>query len=40
LKITDYENLAKLKLDKLVYGYFSAGADDEITLANNRRAFL
>lgn len=35
----DYERIAKEKLDYSVYGYYSAGADDEVTLRHNKRAF-
>jgi len=37
--ITDYQNIAKDKLPKDFYGYFSTGSDDEVTLKNNISAF-
>lgn len=38
LCLKDFESDAKERLDSSVYGYFSAGADDEITLRNNIKA--
>lgn len=35
----DVETLARAKLEKPAYDYYSSGANDEITLRNNRAAF-
>lgn len=39
INISDFEILAKEKLDKNAYDYYSSGADDEITLKENCEAF-
>lgn len=36
----DFESLAKKKLSKEAWAYYSSGSDDEITLRENRAAFL
>jgi len=33
--VNDFEIVAKQKLNKFAYGYFSAGSDEEVTLKNN-----
>ena len=35
----DFEKLAKSKLDSNAWGYYSAGANDEVTLRDNQQAF-
>ncbi|KAF3325683.1 peroxisomal (S)-2-hydroxy-acid oxidase GLO3-like protein [Carex littledalei] len=37
--VCEYEELAKKKLPKMVYDYYSAGAEDQWTLKENREAF-
>lgn len=37
--VCEYEELAKQKLPKMVYDYYSAGAEDQWTLKENREAF-
>ncbi|XP_073003701.1 glycolate oxidase 3 isoform X1 [Typha latifolia] len=37
--VSEYEALAKQKLPKMVYDYYSSGAEDEWTLKENREAF-
>jgi len=39
LSLFDYEALAEAKLDPALWDFFVAGADDGVTLAENRRAF-
>ncbi len=39
INIDEYEQYAKNKLDKIIFDYFVAGAQDEITLRRNREAF-
>jgi 4-hydroxymandelate oxidase len=39
INLLDYEQLARDKLSKSVYDYFAGGADDGITLRENRVAF-
>jgi (S)-2-hydroxy-acid oxidase len=39
VNLKEFEELAKMKLTKSAYGYYSAGADDEFTLADNINAF-
>lgn len=39
LNLNDYEKLAREKLDPMAYGYYVAGADDEITVGRNRSAY-
>lgn len=35
ISVNDFEIVAKQKLNKFAYGYFSAGSDEEVTLKNN-----
>ncbi|CAM0902894.1 unnamed protein product [Alopecurus aequalis] len=37
--VSEYEKLAKEKLPKMVYDYYSSGAEDQWTLRENREAF-
>lgn len=37
--LKDFEDVAKLKLNNEIFGYYSSGADDEITLHDNVKAF-
>ncbi len=39
INLSEYEALAPQKLSKMAYDYYASGADDEITLAENRQAF-
>lgn len=39
LNLLEYEALAQEKLPEMVYGYYASGANDEITLSDNRRAY-
>src|SRR5690348_3551084 len=39
LTIDDYERAARAILPRATYGYYSAGADEQRTLRDNRRAF-
>lgn len=39
LTVEDYEQAAKKKLDRVAYDYFVSGADSEVTLKRNRKAF-
>ncbi|HEU4449542.1 MAG TPA: alpha-hydroxy acid oxidase [Gaiellaceae bacterium] len=39
LNVADFERLAKERLDPGAFGYFVGGAGDEVTLAENLRAF-
>ena len=39
INISDFEILAKEKLDKKAFDYYSSGADEEITLKENCNAF-
>jgi (S)-2-hydroxy-acid oxidase len=39
VNLFEFEALAKLKLPKMVYDYYSSGADDQYTLADNIEAF-
>ncbi len=39
LSVMDWEPLAEAKLGRLAWDYYSSGADDEITLRENRAAF-
>ncbi|GCE22238.1 alpha-hydroxy acid oxidase [Dictyobacter kobayashii] len=39
VNVFDYESLAQTSLDAGTWAYFAGGADDEITLRANRRAF-
>jgi isopentenyl diphosphate isomerase/L-lactate dehydrogenase-like FMN-dependent dehydrogenase len=39
LTIEDYERAARRALPRATYGYYSAGADEQRTLRDNRRAF-
>ncbi|XP_042519336.1 (S)-2-hydroxy-acid oxidase GLO1-like [Macadamia integrifolia] len=37
--VSEYEAIAKVKLPKMVYDYYSSGAEDQWTLRENRNAF-
>jgi len=37
--VSDYEELAKQKLSKMVYDFYALGAEDQRTLKENREAF-
>lgn len=37
--IDDLKNYAAIHLDQNAFDYFSTGADDEVTLHENRQAF-
>lgn len=39
INLHEYEELARHALPKMVYDYFAAGAGDQITVGENRRAF-
>jgi (S)-2-hydroxy-acid oxidase len=39
LNVEDYHQQAKGKLQKMVYDYYSTGADDQLTLIDNQQAF-
>jgi 4-hydroxymandelate oxidase len=39
LNLFDYEPLARARLDAGAYGYYASGANDEITLRDNRAAY-
>ena len=39
VSVTDFEPLAKAKLDKLAYDYLAGGSEDEVSLRDNRAAF-
>ncbi|MCU0499939.1 MAG: alpha-hydroxy-acid oxidizing protein [Anaerolineae bacterium] len=39
LNLFDYERMAAARLDPMVYGYYVGGANDEITLRENRESF-
>jgi len=39
LNLLEFETFAKNKLQKMVYGYYVGGSDDEVTLKDNREAF-
>jgi 4-hydroxymandelate oxidase len=39
LTIAEYESIARARLHPAVWDYYSAGADDEVTLRENRAAF-
>lgn len=39
INLIDYENFARERLSPAAYGYYSDGASDSITLAENRRAY-
>ncbi len=39
LNLDDYEQLARQRLEPMAYGYYAAGADDELTLDANRMAY-
>ncbi|XP_073392644.1 glycolate oxidase 3-like [Physcomitrium patens] len=39
VKVSEFEELAKQKLPKMVYDYYSTGAEDLWTLKQNRSAF-
>lgn len=37
--VSEYENVAKQKLPKMVFDYYASGAEDQWTLQENRNAF-
>ncbi|RPB18779.1 putative mitochondrial cytochrome b2 [Terfezia boudieri ATCC MYA-4762] len=37
--LTDFESVAKMVMKKTAWGYYSSGADDEITMRENKLAF-
>jgi (S)-2-hydroxy-acid oxidase len=37
--VSEYEKLAKERLPKMVYDYYSSGAEDQWTLQENRNCF-
>ena len=37
--VSDYEELAKQKLSKMIYDFYALGAEDQRTLKENREAF-
>lgn len=37
--LADFERFARSSLPKMAMDYYSSGADEEITLADNRKAF-
>jgi (S)-2-hydroxy-acid oxidase len=37
--VSDYEELAKQKLPKMVYDFYAGGAEDQWTLKENKEAF-
>lgn len=37
--VTEYEELARQKLPKMVFDYYASGAEDQWTLRENRNAF-
>src|SRR5881397_3316406 len=39
LTLADYRRAARRRLDAMTWGYYRAGADAEVTLRDNRRAF-
>lgn len=39
INLHEFEALAKAVLDPMVYGYYASGANDEVTLRENRNAF-
>lgn len=39
VNVSEYEELAKQKLPKMVYDYYASGAEDQWTLKENRSAF-
>eukprot|EP00249_Psilotum_nudum_P009409 c21917_g1_i2 orf=561-1670(-) len=39
VNVSEYEQLAKEKLPKMVYDYYASGAEDQFTLKENRSAF-
>eukprot|EP00246_Nothoceros_aenigmaticus_P001472 TRINITY_DN1196_c0_g1_i3.p1 TRINITY_DN1196_c0_g1~~TRINITY_DN1196_c0_g1_i3.p1 ORF type:complete len:243 (+),score=35.17 TRINITY_DN1196_c0_g1_i3:184-912(+) len=39
VNVTEYQELAKQKLPKMVYDYYASGAEDEWSLKENRSAF-
>jgi (S)-2-hydroxy-acid oxidase len=39
VNVTEYEELARQKLPKMVYDYYASGAEDQWTLKENRSAF-
>jgi len=39
LNLADWEAAAKAKLSPMAFGYYASGANDEITLCRNRKAF-
>src|SRR5690349_13910536 len=39
INLFEYETQARACLDKMVYDYYAGGANDQLTLADNRAAF-
>jgi (S)-2-hydroxy-acid oxidase len=39
VNVSEYEELARQKLPKMVYDYYASGAEDQWTLKENRSAF-
>jgi 4-hydroxymandelate oxidase len=39
LNLDEFEALARERLDRTVYDYFAGGAEDELSLRENRTAF-
>lgn len=37
--VSEFESVAKQKLPKQAYDYYASGAEDQWTLAENRKAF-
>lgn len=37
--VSEYEEIARRKLPKMVFDYYASGAEDQWTLRENRRAF-
>lgn len=37
--LADFEKFARSSLPKMAMDYYSSGADEEVTLADNRKAF-
>lgn len=39
VNLSEFEPLARAKMSSMAYGYYASGADDELTLSENRAAF-
>lgn len=39
VNVNEYEILAKDRMPKMAYDYFASGAEDQVTLRDNRDAF-